>query len=430
MHGCSSSSTSWRCTTRMMMSRYQLFCRCGHIAQVVVVAWLAPACHHNTAVAAEAAAPATHTELCCVPAGLVQVLARAAAGGRPHGDGRHEPRVRRRQHADLVLRHVGAQRAHAGKRPPAGPGPSQAPRPWPDRRMLVACAVDLSQGPLVSAVCGMLVCRAACGDAHNRAAVWAVWRFACLQGVGAPSCARMLTSWFETKERGTYWGLWWVGAVGGWLEGGATAAMQRHGRHAAPTNMLQATKAYGLWVTSTPLALGGCLPSLHAQRGRLDPPCHAHMFHAARLSCHKRGKRFVARLVGDQQVHPTNALSNMPQCVHACVPQERGAQHGRLPVSAHRRQLRARLWLAVGHVGAGPGRRCAGLVRHGCVQVRPALPCRGACLIDCSRLPCCACKGVGIGGPAAACWVGGPQAPPVPRCFRECLRLQLSLLRQ
>ncbi len=28
------------------------------------------------------------------------------------------------------------------------------------------------------------------------------------QGVGAPSCARMLTSWFAARERGTYWGLW------------------------------------------------------------------------------------------------------------------------------------------------------------------------------------------------------------------------------
>ena len=29
-----------------------------------------------------------------------------------------------------------------------------------------------------------------------------------LQGFGGPCCARMLTSWFATKERGTYWGMW------------------------------------------------------------------------------------------------------------------------------------------------------------------------------------------------------------------------------
>lgn len=29
-----------------------------------------------------------------------------------------------------------------------------------------------------------------------------------LQGVGAPCCARILTSWYATAERGTYWGMW------------------------------------------------------------------------------------------------------------------------------------------------------------------------------------------------------------------------------
>ena len=29
-----------------------------------------------------------------------------------------------------------------------------------------------------------------------------------LQGFGAPSCAKILTSWFASKERGTYWGMW------------------------------------------------------------------------------------------------------------------------------------------------------------------------------------------------------------------------------
>lgn len=29
-----------------------------------------------------------------------------------------------------------------------------------------------------------------------------------LQGFGGPCCARILTSWFATAERGTYWGMW------------------------------------------------------------------------------------------------------------------------------------------------------------------------------------------------------------------------------
>jgi sugar phosphate permease len=39
-----------------------------------------------------------------------------------------------------------------------------------------------------------------------------------LQGCGAPSCAKFLTAWFPTKERGTYWGLWNISHnLGGFL---------------------------------------------------------------------------------------------------------------------------------------------------------------------------------------------------------------------
>ena len=31
---------------------------------------------------------------------------------------------------------------------------------------------------------------------------------AAVQGLGAPACARFLTSWYADKERGTFWGFW------------------------------------------------------------------------------------------------------------------------------------------------------------------------------------------------------------------------------
>ncbi|KXZ51719.1 hypothetical protein GPECTOR_11g167 [Gonium pectorale] len=70
---------------------------------------------------------------------------------------------------------------------------------------------------------GGLVATAACNLAFGAgsglawfAAMWAL--NGVMQGVGAPSCARMLTSWFATHERGTYWGLWNVAHnAGGFL---------------------------------------------------------------------------------------------------------------------------------------------------------------------------------------------------------------------
>lgn len=39
-----------------------------------------------------------------------------------------------------------------------------------------------------------------------------------LQGVGGPCCARILTTWFAGKERGTYWGMWNIAHnLGGFL---------------------------------------------------------------------------------------------------------------------------------------------------------------------------------------------------------------------
>ena len=39
-----------------------------------------------------------------------------------------------------------------------------------------------------------------------------------MQGFGGPCCARILTTWFATKERGTYWGMWNIAHnLGGFL---------------------------------------------------------------------------------------------------------------------------------------------------------------------------------------------------------------------
>lgn len=67
-----------------------------------------------------------------------------------------------------------------------------------------------------------------------------------IQGIGAPASAALLTRWFASKERGTWWGLWNCGAnIGGFL-----------------TPILVATVArdygwrYGLWC---PAVIGGVL---------------------------------------------------------------------------------------------------------------------------------------------------------------------------
>lgn len=57
---------------------------------------------------------------------------------------------------------------------------------------------DVVKGPFASALL-------ACAVYHRRDEHLT---HGCLQGFGGPCCARILTSWFATKERGTYWGMW------------------------------------------------------------------------------------------------------------------------------------------------------------------------------------------------------------------------------
>ena len=66
----------------------------------------------------------------------------------------------------------------------------------------------------------------------------------CLQGFGGPCCARILTSWFATKERGTYWGMWNIAHnLGGFaapiLAGSAARSMGwKWGEHPAPCHRI------------------------------------------------------------------------------------------------------------------------------------------------------------------------------------------------
>mmetsp|Transcript_12749 Transcript_12749/g.40299 ORF Transcript_12749/g.40299 Transcript_12749/m.40299 type:complete len:541 (-) Transcript_12749:11-1633(-) len=47
------------------------------------------------------------------------------------------------------------------------------------------------------------------GSASSLTAFMLLWSLnGILQGFGGPACARILTVWFATKERGTYWGMW------------------------------------------------------------------------------------------------------------------------------------------------------------------------------------------------------------------------------
>ena len=46
---------------------------------------------------------------------------------------------------------------------------------------------------------------------YQTSMAWFCALWACnglLQGIGGPCCARILTTWFASKERGTYWGMW------------------------------------------------------------------------------------------------------------------------------------------------------------------------------------------------------------------------------
>ena len=61
-----------------------------------------------------------------------------------------------------------------------------------------------------------------------------------MQGLGAPACAKLLTQWYSSSERGTAWSIWTASNnVGGflapWIAGGAAGALGWR---------------YGMWVSA------------------------------------------------------------------------------------------------------------------------------------------------------------------------------------
>ncbi|KAL0031772.1 hypothetical protein WJX79_006580 [Trebouxia sp. C0005] len=64
--------------------------------------------------------------------------------------------------------------------------------------------VMLAGGLMATAIVNILF-----GFGHSMVWFCSFWALnGVLQGFGGPCCARILTSWFATKERGTYWGMW------------------------------------------------------------------------------------------------------------------------------------------------------------------------------------------------------------------------------
>ena len=78
--------------------------------------------------------------------------------------------------------------------------------------------------------------------------------YAAMQGLGAPACARFLTSWYPDKERGTFWGFW--------------TASNNIGGFAAPILAGTAASMYGWRYASCCLRASHCarLPAYKAVR--------------------------------------------------------------------------------------------------------------------------------------------------------------------
>ena len=72
---------------------------------------------------------------------------------------------------------------------------------------------------LAGGLAATAVTNLAFGATSSPAAWCALWAAnGLMQGIGAPTCASVLTRWFATAERGTYWGLWSISHnVGGFV---------------------------------------------------------------------------------------------------------------------------------------------------------------------------------------------------------------------
>lgn len=76
-----------------------------------------------------------------------------------------------------------------------------------------------------------------------------------VQGFGGPCCARILTSWFATKERGTYWGMWNIahnlGGFGAPILAG-TAARYYGWKWGEPPSLKENPTPSATWAISDP----------------------------------------------------------------------------------------------------------------------------------------------------------------------------------
>jgi hypothetical protein len=137
------------------------------------------------------------------------------------------------------------------------------------------------------------------------------------QGVGAPACATILTSWFAAAERGTYWGMWNIAHnLGGFL---APVIVGEH------TRLLCAISASA---AENKTLCAGSASLCHSKGFERTSACHQSYHHAS----------------------STCPLAVDPQ--HVCPPTCR--------VAVVRRQLCQELWLALGHVGPWAHRLCSG----------------------------------------------------------------------
>ncbi len=86
-----------------------------------------------------------------------------------------------------------------------------------------------------------------------------------LQGFGGPCCARILTAWFATGERGTYWGMWNIAHnLGGFMAPIVCGASLQNATNQCQTSgMLPTNASHSVFACYADLATPQSLMSAH-----------------------------------------------------------------------------------------------------------------------------------------------------------------------